>query len=45
MEMFNRKKADDNLIVTKLEAIAEKLDTEYSSETSHDAEDYLEFAI
>ena len=45
MDIFNRKKADDHLAVTKLEALAEKMRTEYSSETSQDAEDYLEFIM
>lgn len=42
MEVFNRKKADEELAETKLEEIAGKISTEYSSETSHDAEDLLE---
>jgi len=33
------------LAETKLEAISKRLRTEYSSETSHDAEDYLEFIV
>jgi hypothetical protein len=45
MEVFNRKKADDSLVQAKLEAIADKIRTEYSSETSQDAEDYLEFTM
>jgi hypothetical protein len=34
MEIFNRKKADEQLVESKLEAIADKIALEYSSETS-----------
>ena len=34
MDLFNRKKADEQLAETKLEAISKRMRTEYSSETS-----------